>query len=92
MATIPDHVDQRPRCGNYGDNFAAASIAVQELLHGNREEGLRQLREIRHWIFSHGEMKSLKWLLPEIESILACFGSPQSEDDMLASLAPACGR
>lgn len=73
--------------GNYHDMFAEASIAVAALQQGDTD-GLRQLRDIQKRIVTQQEIKSLTWLLPEIDALLARFDPLKTEDDaMLARLA-----
>lgn len=77
------------RGGNYNDNFTEASIAVDALQHGNQEAGLRQLQDIRTRIVTQREIKSLTWLLPEIDALLAHFAPPKLEDQDAMLAHPA---
>ena len=75
---------------NYYDNYSDASRAVHALQNGNKEDGLQQLHAIRKRIVMQGEIKSLTWLLPEIDVLLARFGPLKLEEAVLAH--PAGGR
>lgn len=68
----------RPEYGNYYDNLQALELALIRQRHGELEDSLLILEELKAQILQHtGERKSLIWLLPQVEAALAFGQSPE---------------
>jgi hypothetical protein len=67
-----------PDFGDVRDNATALRIAIHEIKHGDRVWGCEVLVRLRDYIGTTQEVKSLQWLLPQVEAALQRFGAPSS--------------
>jgi len=67
-----------PDFGDVQDNYTAFHIAMHEIMHGDMAWGCEVLVRLRDYICATQEVKSLQWLLPQVEAALQRFGEPSS--------------
>ena len=56
--------------GSYHDNFEALLVARNFIELGEAQHGWKILIDLRAHILSNNEVKSSKWILPEVEALL----------------------
>lgn len=62
-----------PEFGNAQDNTTAFDIAMDEIEHGDVAWGREVLVRLREHIRTTHDVKSVQWLLPQVEAALRCF-------------------
>lgn len=67
-----------PDFGDVQDNATALHIAMHEIMYGDMAWGWEVLVRLRAYICTTKEVKSLQWLLPQVEAALQRFGEPSS--------------
>ncbi len=67
-----------PDFGDVQDNDTALHIAMQAITHGDTAWGCAVLVRLREYIRATQEVKSLQWILPQVEAALQRFGEPRS--------------
>ena len=67
-----------PDFGDVQDNDTALHIAMYEITHGDMAWGCAVLVRLREYICATQEVKSLQWILPQVEAALQCLGEPSS--------------
>lgn len=65
-----------PDFGDVQDNATAFDIAMHAIRHGDLAWGCAVLVRLRQYIRTTQEVKSLHWLLPQVEAALQRFGEP----------------
>lgn len=73
-----------PDFGDVQDNTTALHIALHEIMHGDMTWGCAVLVRLREYICTTKEVKSLQWLLPQVEAALQRFGKPNSTPHQFA--------
>ncbi len=67
-----------PDFGDVQDNATALHIAMHEIIHGDLAWGCAVLVRLRDYICTTKEVKSLQWILPQVEGALQHFAEPGS--------------
>jgi hypothetical protein len=62
-----------PDFGDVQDNETALHIALYELESGNKRWGCTVLQRLRDHICTTREVKSVQWVLPQVEVALRCW-------------------
>lgn len=62
-----------PDFGNAQDNATAFDIAMDEIAHGNAAWGRVVLVRLREHIWTTHDVKSVQWILPQVEAALQRF-------------------
>ena len=65
-----------PDFGDVQDNDTALHIALHAIRHGDMAWGCEMLVRLREYICTTKEVKSLQWLLPQVEAALQRYGEP----------------
>lgn len=67
-----------PDFGDVQDNDTALHIAIHAITHGDMAWGYEVLVRLREYIRTTQEVKSLQWLLPQVEGALQHCCEPSS--------------
>ena len=67
-----------PDFGDVQDNDTALHIAMQAIRQGDMAWGCEVLVRLREYIYTTKEVKSLQWLLPQVEAALQRYCEPGS--------------
>ena len=67
-----------PDFGDVRDNAVALRIAMHEIKHGDLAWGCEVLVRLRDYIRTTKEVKSLQWILPQVEDALQRYGEANS--------------
>jgi len=67
-----------PDFGDVQDNDTALHIAMHEIMYGDMAWGCAVLVQLREYIYTTKEVKSLQWLLPQVEAALQRYCEPSS--------------
>ena len=67
-----------PGFGDVQENDTALHIAMYEITYGDMAWGCAVLVRLHEYICATQEVKSLQWILPQVEAALQRFGEPSS--------------
>jgi len=67
-----------PDFGDVQDNDTALHIAMRAITHGDVAWGCEVLVRLRDYIHATQEVKSLQWILPQVEAALQRFSETSS--------------
>lgn len=73
-----------PDFGDVQDNGTALHIAIHEIRHGDIAWGCEVLVQLRDYICATKEVKSLQWILPQVDAVLQRCGEPNSTPHQFA--------